>query len=520
MTQLKGDDFKEIRSDATQSYSEIRRGASDEIDVESASFNKSPWEAVIGLEIHVQLKTKSKLFCGCSTEFGATPNTQVCPVCTGQPGALPVLNKQAVNYAIKMGLATNCSVNLTNVFARKNYFYPDLPKGYQISQFDLPIVENGFLITNVNGEEKRVGITRIHMEEDAGKLIHAGSDNISGATHSVSDLNRACTPLIEIVSEPDIRSAAQAKNYMEKIHQLVRYLDIGDGNMEEGSLRCDANVSIRKKGAEKFGTRAEVKNLNSFKAIEKAIDIEIERQIELIEDGGTVVQETRHYDEATASTRSLRGKEAAHDYRYFPEPDLIPVYLTSEWVDTLKKELPELPEAKKQRYLNDYKLSEYDVEVLTLDNNVALYFEATIKHTQNFKEAANWIMGDITAFLKDNNQSITDLKIKPEHLAELINLIEKGTISGKIAKNVIKEMLSTGATPADIVAKSGLTQISNSDELKTIVTQVLNNNPGPVSELKAGKQAVIGFLVGQIMKETKGRANPGLVNQLIKEIVG
>jgi aspartyl-tRNA(Asn)/glutamyl-tRNA(Gln) amidotransferase subunit B len=478
------------------------------------------WEAVIGLEIHAQLKTKSKLFCACSTEFGAQPNSHVCPVCTGQPGALPVLNKKAVEYAIKMGIATNCQVNTKNVFARKNYFYPDLPKGYQISQFEEPILLAGHLITEVDGKQEKVGITRIHMEEDAGKLVHAGSDKIAGADYSMSDLNRACTPLIEIVSEPDIRSAAQAKDYMEKIHQIVRYLDICDGNMEEGSLRCDANVSIKKIGETRLGTRAEVKNLNSFKAIEKAIEIEIERQIDILEDGGKVVQETRHYDETTNSTKSLRGKEEAHDYRYFPDPDLIPVVISQQWVEEIKKELPELPIAKKERYMTDYGLSEYDAGVLTADKKGADFYEATLKYSQKYKEVANWIMGDITGFVNDKGINIGEIKATPQALGELVALIEKGTISGKIAKDVLKDLLSSGGSPAEIVEKKGLKQMSDTGEIKAVLQKIIDENPGPVENIKGGNLNVIGFLVGQTMKATQGKANPGLVNKLLKELLG
>lgn len=478
------------------------------------------WEAVIGLEIHVQLKTASKLFCHCSTTFGGQPNTNACPVCTGMPGVLPVLNKQVVASAIQLGLATHCQIRQKNEFARKNYFYPDLPKGYQISQFDKPICEKGYMDVQVGDSVRRVGITRIHMEEDAGKLVHAGSENIKGATYSLSDLNRSSVPLLEVVSEPDIRSGEEARVYAEKIRQIVRYLDIGDGNMEEGSLRCDANISIRQKGATELGTKTEVKNLNSFKAVEKAIHLEIERQIDILEEGGTIIQETRHYNEATQSTKSLRSKEEAHDYRYFPDPDLVPLDLEQKWIDELKSILPELPTEKTQRFQNEYGLNSYDAEVITVDRSMAELFEEATKLGASPKDVANWLMGDITGYLNQQHCALSETKMTAQKLADLLTLIQKSVISGKIAKQLLPDLLESDENPNALIEKKGLVQISDEGALVTVIQEVIQENPGPADEIRGGKMQTLGFLMGQVMKKTQGKANPQLVQKILKQKLG
>ncbi|MDD5455419.1 MAG: Asp-tRNA(Asn)/Glu-tRNA(Gln) amidotransferase subunit GatB [Candidatus Margulisbacteria bacterium] len=478
------------------------------------------WEAVIGLEIHAQLLTESKLFCNCSTKFGSQPNSQVCPVCTGMPGVLPVLNKKVVEFAIKLGLATNCQITPVNEFARKNYFYPDLPKGYQISQFDKPICIQGHIDVEVDNKKTRIGITRIHMEEDAGKLVHQGSDNIKGATHSLVDLNRSSVPLLEIVSEPDIRSAVEARLYAEKVKQILQYLEICDGNMEEGSLRCDANISIRPVGQTILGTKTEVKNLNSFKSIEKAINLEIERQIEVLEDGGKIIQETRHYNEATNSTKSLRSKEEAHDYRYFPDPDLVPVAIDDKWIESIKKELPELPEQRKLKFINNYQINDYDASIMTVEKYTADFFEAVIKLLNKPKDIANWIMGDITAYLNNKQLLLKQTQLKPQALARIIELINNNTISGKIAKEILPAIMETGKDPEIIIKEKGLVQLSDETELKKIINSVINENAAAVADIKAGKMQTFGFLVGQTMKKTSGKANPQLVNKILNDILG
>ncbi|MBU5611409.1 Asp-tRNA(Asn)/Glu-tRNA(Gln) amidotransferase subunit GatB [Geomonas azotofigens] len=471
------------------------------------------YQVVIGLEVHTQLTTNTKIFCGCSTRFGAEPNSQTCPVCLGFPGALPVLNKQVVENAILAGLATNCSITQRNVFARKNYFYPDLPKGYQISQFDLPICQHGHLDIEVDGETKRIGITRIHMEEDAGKLVHA---DIPGVDDSCVDLNRACTPLLEIVSEPDMRSPDEAIAYLKKLHQIVMYLGICDGNLEEGSFRCDANVSLMPVGSTVFGTRAELKNINSFKFIKQAIEYEIERQAEILDDGGKVIQETRLFDPNTGTTRSMRGKEEAHDYRYFPDPDLVPVLIPDQWIEDVRATLPELPEAKRARYVAELGLPEYDAEVLVSSRELAAYYEETVALFPQAKTVSNWVMGEVSRALnEDNNRSITDCPVTPPLLADLLKLMEKGTISGKIAKTVFDEMYKTGKAPEKIVEEKGLVQVSDTGAIEAMVDEVLKNNPAQVEQYRGGKETVFGFFVGQVMRASKGKANPALVNELL-----
>ena len=472
------------------------------------------WEVVIGLEIHTQLATKSKIFSAASTAYGAEPNTQACLVDLGYPGVLPVLNEEVVHMAAMFGLAVSATVAPRSVFARKNYFYPDLPKGYQISQYELPIVEHGELfITDDDGNEKRIGITRAHLEEDAGKSIHEGLDRFSGI-----DLNRAGTPLLEIVSEPDIRSAKEAVAYMRKIHTIVRYLGISDGNMQEGSFRCDANVSVRPRGQEEFGTRTEIKNLNSFRFVERAINYEIERQIDLIEDGGEVVQETRLYDAAKDETRSMRSKEEANDYRYFPDPDLLPVEISDEYIDNVRQQLPELPDAKQHRFVAEYDLKNADAAQLTTSRPLADYYEAAVAASEAKPQlVANWVIGDLLGALNKEGLGLADTRISAEDLAGLVTRIHDNTISGKIAKQVFEAMWNGEGTADEIIEARGLKQITDSSAIEAVVDKVIEANPGQVAEYKAGKDKLIGFFVGQVMKETRGQANPGQVNQILKQ---
>ena len=474
------------------------------------------YTTVIGLEVHSELKTKSKAFCSCSTEFGGDPNTHVCPVCLGMPGALPVLNKQVVEFAIRAGLALDCEIKKFNKFDRKNYFYPDLSKNYQISQFDKPICEHGHIDIEVEGQAKRVGITRIHMEEDAGKLVHSGA-TIKTSDSSAVDYNRAGVPLIEIVSEPDMRSAAEARAYLEKLKAILEYTEVSDCKMQEGSLRCDANISVMPEGATEFGTRAEIKNLNSFRALERAIEYEIQRQIQLVEDGGTVVQETRTWDDGKGITLSMRSKEEAHDYRYFPEPDLVPVEIDDAWIARVKNELPELPAARKARLMREKGLVDYDAENIVATKAMAEYFDEAAKHTDDAKGIANWMLGDVSAYLNSENVTIEEFPIAPANLGEMVNLINKGVLSSKLAKKVFAEMLKTNKEPQVLVKELGLEQISDEGAIVKIVEETLAENPQSIADYKAGKDRALGFLVGQIMKKSRGKANPEMVNALLKE---
>ena len=471
------------------------------------------FEPIIGLEIHVQLATASKIFCCCSTEFGNPPNSNTCPVCLALPGALPVLNNQVPEFAAQLGLALNCDIRLDSQFSRKNYFYPDLPKAYQISQYDRPICENGWLeIETESRGKKRIGITRIHMEEDAGKLVHSDS-----SSESLIDLNRAGIPLVEIVSEPDLRSAEEAKAYMEKIHAIATTIGITDGDMEKGHLRCDANVSLRPVGQEEFGTRTETKNINSFRFVQQAVFFEIGRQREEILDGGEIIQETRLWDTSRKVTFSMRSKEEADEYRYFPEPDLPLVILTPELIETFRKNLPELPEKKMQRFMEVHGLSEYDAEVLSADREMSKYFEKVLVYGAVPKLACNWIIGDLLRVMNESGKSLKEIGLLPENLAELTKLIESGEISSKIAKIVFEEMLFSARKPEEIIEKKGLKQVSDSYELGRIIDELLKENPEQVEQYRAGKTKVIGFFVGQIMKKTEGKGNPVVINSLLKE---
>ncbi|HHD11049.1 MAG TPA: Asp-tRNA(Asn)/Glu-tRNA(Gln) amidotransferase subunit GatB [Deltaproteobacteria bacterium] len=472
------------------------------------------YEAVIGLEVHAQLLTRSKLFCGCATVFGSPPNTQVCPVCLGMPGVLPVINEKAVEYAIKMALATECRINERSVFARKNYFYPDLPKGYQISQYDEPLAEGGHIdIETADGKTKRIGITRIHIEEDAGKLLHGEGDGEA----SLVDFNRAGMPLIEIVSEPHISTPEEAVSYLKALRDILLYLEICDGNMQEGSLRCDANVSVRPVGSKEFGTKTEVKNMNSFKFLKDALTYEIGRQISLLESGERVVQETRLFEPSTGKTRSMRSKEEAHDYRYFPEPDLLPLVVEQEEIEAIMVMLPELPAQKKERFMKEYGLPSYDAGILTSSKRLADFYEECVRLFEEPKTISNWIMSELLRLLKEHNISIEETPIGADRFTALLKLVREGKISGKIGKEVLEEMFATGKDAQTIIEEKGLSQISDESELLTIIDKILEENPENVERYRAGKTKLIGFFVGEVMKATRGKANPQLVNKLLKE---
>ncbi|MCH8157303.1 MAG: Asp-tRNA(Asn)/Glu-tRNA(Gln) amidotransferase subunit GatB [Nitrospinae bacterium] len=476
------------------------------------------YEVVIGLEVHVQLKTQSKIFCSCSTEFGKPANENSCPVCLGMPGVLPVLNKKALQLAMRACLATHCRIAPMNRFARKNYFYPDLPKGYQISQFELPLGLGGHINIQVNGSKKRINLTRIHMEEDAGKLIHG--ENLGSPGKSYVDFNRTGVPLVEIVSEPDLRSAEEAREYLIQLKAILDYAEVSDCNMEEGSLRCDANVSLRPVGQKELGTRAELKNLNSFRFVQRAIEYEVERQTQILEQGDRVVQETRLYDSAKGISFPMRSKEEAHDYRYFPEPDLVPVVIDDEWIEEIRKTLPELPEQKRERFVSDYEIPEYDAGVLTASRALADYYEACVSLYSKPKIISNWIMGELLRELKNDEREIKECPVKPEGLTDLLKLIDEGTINAKMAKTVFEDMYQSGKSAKTIVKEKGLTQITDSSAIENLVNQILESNPEQVEQYKNGKEKVFGFLVGQVMKESKGQANPALVNKLLKERIG
>ncbi len=503
------------------------------------------FETVIGLEVHAQLMTNTKIFCACSTEFNAPPNSQVCPVCAGHPGSLPVLNEKVLEYALKSALALHCKIEQKSIFARKNYFYPDLPKGYQISQYEQPFAKDGHLTIDVGGTpqkpelatQKHIRIERIHMEEDAGKSMH-----MTGYT--LVNLNRACTPLIEIVSCPDLRTSEEAGAYLRKLRAILMYIEVCDGNMQEGSLRCDANVSIRPKGEEKFGTRAEIKNLNSFRFLEKAVEYEVLRQTQVLQSGGRIVQETRTYDSARNVTLSMRSKEEAHDYRYFPEPDLLPLVVLDEQLTKLQKMLPELPDQKKDRYIKEFNIPAYDASVITSSKKLAEFFEKTVGVCGEPKIVSNWVMGELLRLLKEaepedlqpellrdvkttgsnanptKHKNMEDMSLKPQDLGDLIQLIKKGVISNNIAKTVFEEMMRTGADPQTIVKEKNLTQVSDTATIEKVIAQIISSNPSQVAEWKAGKEKLFGFFVGQVMKQMQGKANPATVNELLKKALG
>ncbi|MFC1637758.1 Asp-tRNA(Asn)/Glu-tRNA(Gln) amidotransferase subunit GatB [Candidatus Margulisiibacteriota bacterium] len=477
----------------------------------------SKYETIIGLEIHAQLLTQSKIFCGCSTKFGARPNTNICPVCTGQPGVLPVLNKKVIELAIKTALTLKCKIEPSCVFARKNYFYPDLPKDYQISQYELPLATGGHLDIEVEGKKKKIGITRVHLEEDAGKLVHQGADRIMGSESSLVDYNRTGVPLMEIVSEPDIRSPLEAKVFMESLQHLLQFIKVCNAKMEEGSLRCDANISIRPVGQKKFGTKTEVKNMNSFRGVWKALEAEEKRHAEVIEGGGKIVQETRFFDDTTETTTGMRSKEFAHDYRYFPEPDLVPIEPDKKWIEEIKKTIGELPEAKKEKYESEYGLPPADAGILISTPALADFFEQAVKLYHKPKIIANWVMGDLTGYLNEHKKSIDQIDLTPAQLIEIIDLIDKGTISGKIAKTVLLEVLASGKSVQDVIKEKGLTQISDEGKLEKVIADVIKNNPKQAEQFRSGKETVIMFFVGQVMKATKGRAKPDAVQKLLRK---
>jgi aspartyl-tRNA(Asn)/glutamyl-tRNA(Gln) amidotransferase subunit B len=476
---------------------------------------RTKYEAVIGLEVHVQLLTKSKIFCSCSTRFGDPPNSNTCPVCLGLPGALPVLNREAVSMALKAAMALNCAINLRSRFARKNYFYPDLPKGYQISQYDEPLAEDGWIEIDVNGERRRIGITRVHLEEDAGKSLHEGFPD--SERKSYIDLNRSGVPLIEVVTEPDLRSPEEAYEYLTSLKTLMLYLEVSDCNMEEGSLRCDANVSVRHAGASDLGTKTEVKNLNSFRFLQKALAYEIERQIEISENGGTITQETRLWDSKEQRTYGMRSKEFAHDYRYFPEPDLLPLVISEEWKDEVRRTLPELPEARKQRFIQEYALPEYDAKQLTNAKALASYFEEAAKTSGEPKLAANWILSELLYLLKEAGKEITESPITASSVAELLGLIRDGTVSGKMGKDILAEMFASGRRARDVMAEQGLEQINDAGQLASLARDIMSRNPVQVEQYRKGKTATLGWFVGQMMKASRGQANPQLVQEVLRK---
>ncbi len=476
------------------------------------------YEVNIGIEIHAELLTKSKVFCSCPVQFGAPPNTLTCPVCLGLPGALPVLNKKAVEYAILTALALNCKINRNAIFHRKNYFYPDLPKNYQISQYDTPIGIQGYLEIETSNGRKRIRIRRVHLEEDTGKLIHSGG-RITGSDMSFVDFNRSGVPLLEIVSEPDISSPEEAKEYLINIRDILVFLGVCDGKMEEGSMRCEANVSIRKKGSDKLGTKTELKNINSFRAVERALQYEIERQIDIVSKGKEVVQETRHWDEKNERTISMRSKEEAHDYRYFPEPDLVPLEIDDAWIERLKSQIPELPEEKYERY-KTLGLTPYEAKLLAHDLELSTFFDKAIKLYNNPRAIANWLLVDVTKELKDRNKVITQTLLTPEIMVELISLIDEGKISGRMAKDILPELIDKGTSPKKIIEEKNLVQITDTSTLLSVIDQVLKENEEVVEEYRKGKEKSFMFLVGQVMKLTKGKANPKLVNELLKKALG
>ncbi|MCL5265443.1 MAG: Asp-tRNA(Asn)/Glu-tRNA(Gln) amidotransferase subunit GatB [Chloroflexi bacterium] len=476
----------------------------------------SKYEAVIGLEVHAQLLTKSKMFCRCNAQYAdAPPNSVVCPVDLGLPGALPVINRTAVEYTVMTALALNCSIPEFSRFDRKNYFYPDLPKNYQISQYDLPLSHDGYMVVQVGDEARRIGIIRVHLEEDTAKLMHR--TDARGKAYSLVDFNRAGTPLMEIVSKPDIRSPEEARLYLMKLRNILRWIGVSTGNMEEGSFRCDANVSIRPVGSKEFGTKVEVKNMNSFRAVYRALEYEMARQADVLDSGGRIAQETRGWVEDRGVTVSQRSKEYAHDYRYFPEPDLPPLVLTRDWVQSIREKLPELPDARRERFASQYGLSQYEATLLTNSKSIADFFEATVGLRASAKAVANWMVGELFRLLNAANIEIEQSKVSPEHLTEMLKLIDQGTISASMAKTVLEEVFASGKKPGDIVQERGLAQISGVEELQAIVHQVLATNPQAIADYKAGKANAFGFLVGQVMKATRGKANPGVVNQLLRE---
>jgi len=476
------------------------------------------FEKVIGLEVHAQLATKTKIFCGCKADFGSEPNSQTCPICLGMPGVLPVLNENVVAFAVKLGIATNSNINRSNIFARKNYFYPDLPKGYQVSQFDKPICENGYLDIETNSLTSRIGIIRIHMEEDAGKSVH--DETYVNESETLIDLNRCGVALVEIVTQPDIRSAKEAHDFLVKLRQLVRYLEICDGNMEEGSLRCDANISIRPKDSNKFGVRTELKNMNSFRNVENALEFEINRQISLIKSGGIVEQETLLWDPVKNEARSMRGKEESHDYRYFPEPDLVPIKITAGWLDKIIQTMPELPDVKIKRFMDEYKLPEYDTKILCSSKEMADYFESAASKFEDYKLISNWMIGEISRVLNEEKLEISEFKLSPDRLVDLLNAVAKKAISSSAAKKVFTESLKSDSSINKLIDELGLKQVSDSSEIENLVDNVISNNPTEVESYKNGKTKVIGFLVGQVMKASSGKANPAMVNEILRKKLG